>query len=194
MSVSNNFDGFLYHITRYEKLDLGQKLQFGGKPNRFALNFSKLEFMVGDKDVNQLVIEKDLKDFNDAEKNILKSYIYESCLISRELILENVRQKNFPNLPSRLECIYCVKSLIDAKKWVQILKRMDRKNPPLQIVKLKASGNLFCGDGSLITRNTKSINSKIEMANNYWSKSTTSENVELLFVGAVEVVEIVEDI
>ncbi len=34
----------------------------------------------------------------------------------RELVLENVRIKEFPNLPSRLECLYCTETLEEAKK------------------------------------------------------------------------------
>ncbi len=71
---------------------------------------------------------------------------------------------------------------------------MNKVFKPLQIVKLKAKGILFKGDGSLMLRNTNSINSKIEMARKYWGQKTISKNKELLFIGDVEVVDIIEDL
>lgn len=188
------FEGYLYHIVRYEKLKIGQKLHFGGKPNYFCQNMNALNFELEDNDINELILTKDIKEFNFQETNTLKRYVYESCMITRELVLENIRLKEFPNYPSRLECLYCVETYEDAIKWIAPLKRMDKLNPPLQIVKLKAKGKLFKGDGNLMLRNTLSINSKIDMARKYWNAETNSNNKELLFVGDVEVVEIFENI
>lgn len=192
--MKNAFDGYLYHIVRYKKLKKGQKLHFGGELNCFCKNINSQNFVVEEKDINMLTLNKDLKDFNNQEEKTLKSYIYESCLMIRELVLENVRMKEFPNLPSRLECLYCAETLEEAKKWVPILLRMNKAFKPLQIVKLKAKGILFKGDGSLMLRNTNSIDSKIEMARKYWGQKTISKDKELLFIGNVEVIDIIEDL
>ena len=188
------FEGYLYHVVRYEKLNIGQKLHFGGKPNFFSRKINSIDFSVNEKDINALILSKDIDKLTEDESKKLKQYVYHSCLVIRELVLENIRLKEYTNHPSRLECLYCVESIEDARKWIEPLKRMDRHNPPLQIVKLKAKGKLFKGDGNLMLRNTFSIDSKIEMAHKYWNAETNSDNEELLFIGDVEVVKIFEDL
>lgn len=155
-----SFDGYLYHVARYKKMIVGQELVVGDKPNNFCLSICSKSFSVGEQDVNYLILHKDISQFSDIELSILKSYVYESCLMIRELVLENIRLTNFPDLPSRLKCLYCCNTLDDAKNWVNALKRMDKKNVPLQIVKLKVKGKVFEGDGSLMLRNTYIIDSK----------------------------------
>ena len=192
--MKNINGGYLYHIVRYKKLNLGQKLHFGGQPNYFCRYMNSRDFTTGGIDLNSMLINKEFDELNTEEEKCLKSYVYESCLMVRELVFENVRLREFPDLPSRLECLYCAETLGEARRWIPILLRMDKVEKPLQIVKLKASGKLFKGDGNLVIRNTNSIDCKIEMARKYWNQETTSENIELLFVGDVEVVDIIEDL
>ena len=191
--IMKNFNGFLYHIVRYQKLEVGDKLTFGNTPNKFSEKIFEASFQVGELDVNQLVHSKPFKEFSGEEEKETKRYIYESCQMLRELILEKVRKEEFSKRPSRLECIYCTKSFEEAKQWIPALKRMHPSQPPLQIVKLKAKGNVFEGDGNLMLRNTFSLNAKIEMARQYWSGSNNPKLSEVLFVGKAEVVEILEE-
>lgn len=186
------FNGFLYHITRYKKLELGEKLYFGQIPNRFAKKMFSTDFAVGNYDINQLFMKKTVQDFSAVEAKSTKNYIYESCQMLRELVLEQIRLKEFPKHPSRLECLYCCKTYQEAKSWINALKRMQPNQPPLQIVKLKAKGKIFEGDGSLMLRNTYSLNSKIDMARQYWNGSNNPIMSEILFVGTAQVVEISE--
>ena len=189
------FNGYLYHIVRYKKLELGQKLNFNQTQNYFAKNMFDLEFSVNNQDVNLMLQTKEIEFLTKEEKKILNSYVYESCMQTRELILENVRLKDFPDRPSRFQCLFCSETLEDTRRWVLALKRMSRQNPPLQIVKLKAKGKIFKGDGDLMLRNTHSLNSKVEMAKIYWRGQTyfNSLNKEILFQGNAQVVEIIEE-
>jgi len=188
-----NFNGFLYHIVRYNKLEVGEKLTFGNAPNKFANKIFDASFQIGELDINQFVHSKPFKEFTREEEKETKRYIYESCQMLRELILEKVRKEKFPKSPSRLACLYCAKTFEDAKGWIGALKRMHPTAPPLQIVKLKAKGKVFEGDGNLMLRNTFSLNSKLEMARQYWSGSNNSSLPEILFAGKAEVVEILEE-
>ena len=187
------FRGFLYHITRYNKWQVGEKLKFGGKQNRFATKMFETNFVAGDTDILTLFQQKSCKDFSQKEESATKSYIYESCQILRELMLEEVRTKEFPKHPSRIECLYCVETYDEAKSWLSALKRMHPKEPPLQIVKLKVKGKIFKGDGNLMLRNTLSLNSKIDMARQYWQGTENPVLPEILFVGKAEVEEILEE-
>lgn len=62
----------------------------------------------------------------------------------RELALEEIRQKYYPNYPSILSSLYVSKNLEDASKWAQNFININRNI--LQIVKLRVTGNLFTGD------------------------------------------------
>ena len=184
----------LYHITRFKKLKKGDKLSFGRTLNFFAQRMLELEFKINEKDINELVFSKNFNEFTEEEIKTTKTYIYESCLMLRELILEQVRSQEFPHLPSRFKCIYCVKTLRQAQNWVSALKRMQPEKPPLQIVKLKCKGTAFEADGDLMLRNTLSINSKIEMAKKYWQGTTNSKHPEVLFVGEAEISEVIQEV
>lgn len=187
-----NFEGYLYHIVRYKKLKQNQKLHFGSLDNQFFKTMNEWSFVVGDSDLNSIVLNKKLTDFTSEEQRVLKGYVYESCMIIRELVLEIVKLNEFADYPSRLKCMYCVKTKEQAENWIPILKRMNSKNPPLQIVKLKAKGKIFRGDGNLMIRNTRSLESKFELARKYWNNATKSDNEEILFIGNAEVEEIYE--
>ena len=187
------FKGFLYHITRYKKLSVGDELDFGNEYNYFAQSIFEKSFEVGEIDINQLALTKSFNEFLPEEEKETKNYIYESCLMLRELILEDVRNKEFKKYPSRLKCLYCSIDYETAKNWVGAIKRMKPNEPPLQIVKLKVNGRIFQGDGNLMLRNTYSLNSKIEMAKKYWS-GTSNELPEILFEGKAKVIEIMEEV
>lgn len=186
-------NGFLFHIARYNQLEVGQKLHFGQGSNFFAKKMFDSDYVVNNFDINQLFIKKPCKDFSDEEQFATKSYINESCQMLRELILEQIRLTEFPKHPSRLKCLYCCQSLDEAKSWINALKRMHPSQPPLQIVKLKAKGKIFVGDGNLMLRNTYSLNSKIDMARQYWKGTENPTLPEILFVGKAEVIEILEE-
>lgn len=187
------FHGFLYHITRYNKMNVGDKLKFGGKENLFAKRMFETDFLVDDMDILELFQKKSCKDFTKEEESKAKSYVYESTQMLRELVLENVRAKEFPKYPSRLECLYCVETYEEAKSWIEALKRMHKSKPPLQIVKLKVKGKIFKGEGNLMLRNTLSLNSKKEMAWQYWQGTENPVLPEILFVGKAEVAQILEE-
>lgn len=190
----NNFNGYLYHIVRNTRLQVGQKLSFGGTPNNFSKILNSLSFNINDKDINILMLNKPINQFNIEELKTLKSYVYESCMITREYAFEHVRLKEFSSYPSRLECLYANETLEECEKWLPILLRMNRNNPPLQIVKLKAKGTAFKGDASLILRDTLSMQHKLDLAQKYWTKTSNFVEPEILFVGEVEVEEIIKEL
>lgn len=188
--MKNKFNGYLYHIVRVNPFSLGNKFLVGESDNYFAKKLKALSFEINNKDLNLMLLENNIDDLSSESKKLVKNYVYESCMIIRELVLENVRLKEFSDCPSRLKCLYCAKSYKEAFNWVPILKRMDKKNPPLQIVKLKCKGKIFEGDGSLMLRDTFSVDCKVKMARKYWKNETSSCSQEILFVGEAEVVEV----
>ena len=112
-------------------------------------------------------------------------------MITREYVLEQVRKEKYSDYPSRMFCLYCVRTLEDTKGWVEVFRLM--KRPVLQIVKMKATGKIFDGDARHVLRDALSLNHKIELAENYWKAQGEKKIKESLFEGTVEVVEIIED-
>ena len=62
----------------------------------------------------------------------------------RELALEEVRRKKYPQFPSRMSCLYVSRTLKEAEQWGEFFARIGR--PTYSIVKLDVKGNCFAGD------------------------------------------------
>lgn len=59
----------------------------------------------------------------------------------RELALEEVRKKEYPMYPSRLQSLYVSKTLEEAQNWYDYFINLGR--PTFQIVKVKVDGLYF---------------------------------------------------
>ncbi len=77
-------------------------------------------------------------------------YIGQTTRAIREVIVEMVRLKEYPQYPSRLSCLYAAKSYEDILKWKKVFESFNRK--VLQIVKLNVIENYFDGDGNLLPK------------------------------------------
>lgn len=189
----DNFRGELFHVVTVKPMQLNQKLTFGDKPNYFYERLFNKDFILDNLDVLQMTHTKEFQNLSDSEIRLIKNYIYESAAITREMALENYRIKYFRNYPSRLTCMFLTNSYEQALNWATIIQRMNKKQKPLQVVKLKVEGKVFVGDGNLMLRNTLSINSKFEIAKSYWENKSECKEEEILFEGNAEVIEILND-
>lgn len=182
--------GKLFHIIRDREVKVGDEFIAGDEYNFFAKRLFSEDFSIDYKDINELVIGKVLNTFNEVESKMTKKYIYESCAIIRELVLELYRALHKPEYPSRLKCLFACETLQEAKEWLPILERMSKSKSSAKIVELEVEGKIFKGDGSLMTRSTHSVFEKFELAKKYWEASTQAN--EILFVGKAKVVNIFE--
>ena len=112
------------------------------------------------KKTRNLVLNKDTV-------NLVFKTINDSAMITRKLMLEEVRKELNPNLPSRLKCLYVCKTKKEIKDWINIFSRTNKKD--FQIVKLRLNGNIFIGDASFILRQNISLNRKKKQAKMYWN-------------------------
>ena len=114
----------------------------------------------------------------------------------RELALEEVRQRKFPHLPSRLGCLYVSETLEEAEVWAQSFVRWGR--PTYAIVQLKITGSSFAGDAHNCFDAATSREENLRLAENYWQNLPNAKGLppvkELLVSGEIEVVEIVREI
>ena len=114
----------------------------------------------------------------------------------RELALEEVRQKKYPQYPSRMGCLYVSESLEEAEKWGKFFAELGR--PTYHIVKLDIKGNCFVGDATKCFKGQLSKEENFRLAEDYWKSSIDTENKqtvrEMLVNGKITVTEIVKEI
>lgn len=114
----------------------------------------------------------------------------------RELALEEVRQKKYPQYPSRMGCLYVSESFEEAERWGKFFAEIGR--PTYHIVKLDIQGNCFAGDATKCFKGQLSKEENLRLAELYWECKVDSENPqtvrELLVNGQMTVVEIVKEI
>lgn len=191
MKITNEI---YYHIMSDQKYEVGNKFLVGNKNNKFADEIFEMNFILNDQDANQRLIEmkqKQLLIMNQENFDLVFSAVNNYAMITRELVFESVRKENYCDLPSRLRGLYVVKTLDEIDQWLVILKRTNKK--PFQILKLKLTGKIFCGNGNLILRQNNSLNAKIKQANLYWSSQEANGVNEYIFEGEVEVIDIVKE-
>ena len=186
-----------YHIVTRERFDLGQKLIFKAETNNRLYDFFfKKEFENSDgKDAFQAIragINGNGLQLGKEDTNLLLKYNDITIRGIRELVVEMIRLKKFPNYPSRLNCLYVSESYEDIIKWKQIFESYKRNI--VQIVKLNANGNYFAGDGDLLPKEDAiSLDKKINQAITYWENKSIPTLPEVLIDGDIEIVQIIEE-
>lgn len=190
-------DLILYQISTDRNYKVGDKLTFGKEYNGQGNRILNTKFNDGKNAMYKL-------GFNYADsKNIFKKKdlvidlcktMQESDFVLRELAVEEVRKTKYPNLPSRLRCMF----LSDTKQVVlDNLKTFHLKGvgKHFQAVAVKLTGELFYAKSVALPRNGLSYGEYMEIADKYWSQDQdSSESVkEILFEGKAEIVEIIEE-
>ena len=114
----------------------------------------------------------------------------------RELALEEVRLKEYPQHPSRMACLYASESLEEAENWCDLFVRL--KRPVYGIVRLRVCGRKFVGDANNCFSATTDRVRNLALAERYWAKLPNDSGKapinEILIDGDIEVVEIVREV
>lgn len=187
----------VYHIVTRNKMNIGQIIQFDKNQYNtlYRFFFETEQLNSNGEDFIQILQSHYTKDGLNLDKDnadIAMKYVGQTTRAVREVIMEMVRLKEYPQYPSRLSCLYAAKTYDDALKWKQIFDSFNRQ--VLQIVKLKVDGNYFEGDGDLLPKEDAiSFAKKIEQARNYWNGNRSNKLPELLINGKIEVTEIIDD-
>ena len=137
--------------------------------------------------VNDIYLTPDRYDAENLE--------HHTSVALRELALEEVRQKDYPQYPSRMSCLYVSKTLEEAERWGEFFASIGR--PTYHIVKLEIKGNRFIGDATKCFKGQTDKEENLRLARVYWeSQQDDIENeiCEMLVDGQITVVEIVKEI
>jgi len=114
----------------------------------------------------------------------------------RELALEEIRLKKYPQYPSRLACLYVSEDLERAGHWGDFFASVGR--PTYHIVKLEIEGPVFRGDATKCFKGTTDYRENRRLAELYWENKPREDGeeeiLEILAAGHITVLEIVKEI
>lgn len=171
-----------YHLVTRQRLQVGQVLDFSaGQLNRQATFFLGVPANLNLRDILKQPQVSALST-TDRGRHAL-----------RELVLERVRVQLFPELPSRLSCLYAATSIQQALAWRTLFENEGRY--VLQLVKVTTTGPVFYGDAAnLPTVIDEAVEVKTLAAKNYWRYPAKNQRLsEVLVSGRVTVDEIVKE-
>lgn len=114
----------------------------------------------------------------------------------RELALEQVRQQQYDQYPSRMCCLYVSRGLKEARQWAEWFVGWGR--PTFSIVRLKIEGNSFAGDANNCFDALTDYAENLRLAARYWENLPNLRGEppieEILASGRITVDQLVEQI
>lgn len=172
---------YFYHVVTNQPMVVGQKISF--------------------TDDNQSGVYKRVKEQEELVKKIYlhpENYKQEDLehhtkVALRELAMEEIRQKHYPEYPSRIKSLYVSTDLNDSYMWANSFMKKGRE--VFQIVKLKTTGNSFTGNAYNCFEGTTDKEHNLNESFRYWDNIIEDETkiiYETIIDGEIEVVEIVE--
>ena len=172
-----------YHVVTDKAMTLGQIIIFDEKHHSGVYNrVHELKDKVDDIYLNP-------DKYNENEFN------HHLKVALRELALEEVRLKKYPDYPSRLASLYVSNTLEEAEKWCNLFIELGR--PTYSIVKVEVNGNEFIGDAQNCFDGTKDKNRNLELAEYYWRGKDNFKGknpiIEIIVNGRIQVVEIIKE-
>ncbi|MEK5444956.1 DUF2441 domain-containing protein [Fredinandcohnia sp. FSL W7-1320] len=187
----------VYHVVTKKKMICGQRINFDKNQHNTLYRFFFEREHVNSKGEDFIrILTSQISNtgltLNKEDSDVAFRYMDQTIRAIREVIVEMVRLQDYPEYPSRLSCLYAVKSYEDAIRWKELFDSYNRK--VLQIVKLRVIGNYFESDGNLLPKEDGvPFSKKIEQAREYWNGNIKSELPEVLINGDIKVVEIMDD-
>jgi hypothetical protein len=158
---------FVYHVVTEKPMTLNQIIIFDNDHHSGMFN----------RVYERENIVKDI--YANLNKYENQTFDHHLKVAIRELAMEEVRKKDFPNYPSRLSSLYVCESLDDSMKWYNYFKKINR--PTFGIVKLEIlEGKIFSGDANNCFDGTINKRQNIELARHYWSNLPNKKQLPVL--------------
>lgn len=129
---------FAYHVVTDRLMYVGQQIIFDEK------HHSEVYQRVYDK----IDIVNDI--YANPSKYDSETLEHHTSVALRELALEEVRRKKYPQYPSRMGCLYVSEAFEEADNWGKFFAEIGR--PTYHIVKLEIKGDCFIGDATSVLK------------------------------------------
>lgn len=175
---------YVYHVVTDRPMHLGQRIIFD------ETNHNGVYQRVKD----QLAAVHDI--YSNPSNYDAKTLEHHTRVALRELALEEVRKRSYPEYPSRLNCLYVSDCIEDAEKWAELF--IDWGRPTYSIVKLRVRGNCFTGDANNCFYGDVKEAKNLLLAERYWKNLPNLQGKlpikETLVDGHIEVIQIIKEI
>ncbi len=176
--IGNNYNAFTNDFFERSAAYLKNREEVNGKLYCHYGNITEL--LDNDKIANMSAEEK-LKTLD-----IIRNYVRNSQIDTREMILEQVREACFSHLPSRRYCAWLTdEESIDT--WMEYLRYRDG----YQLFEVEADGNLFVSTNKLLPDGYHKIKMIYEESFGYWNPSEDdlkdAKDKEYLFEGNLKI-------
>lgn len=188
-------DLVLYQVATDRNYKVGDKIHFGDESNGQEFKCLNLSFCKEGEPLHKL-------GFDNAKKGVFKNKslmidmskaLSNYDFIMREFALEEVRKQQFPKLPSRFRCMFLSE---DEETCLQNFQGFVNRGAgkTLQAIKVKATGEALFVRDYAIDRLGLSFNEYKKEAELYWGQDQNSKSAtkEILFVGNIEIIEIIK--
>ena len=172
---------YFYHVVTNRPMEVGQKISFT-EDNQSGVYKRVME---------KAALVEDI--YNHPENYKQEELDHHTKVALRELAMEEIRQKHYPEYPSRIKSLYVSTDLNDSYMWANSF--MNKGREVFQIVKLKTTGNSFTGNSYNCFEGTTDKEYNLNESFKYWDQVIEDESKvinETIIDGEIEVVEIVE--
>ena len=170
-----------YHVVTERPMELGQEIIFD--QNHHSGVYERV----------YKLLDEVTDIYNNYERYSNVEFDHHTKVALRELALEEVRKKEYPNYPSRLASLYVSKTLEEAESWYDYFISLGR--PTYQIVKVSVDGNSFTGDACNCFDGTLDKKYNLEQAKIYWKAEDNAKGkkpvYETIVDGTIKVIEII---
>lgn len=195
-------DVVFYQVATDRDYKVGDKLLFDQSiPNGQYNRVFNSTFLKDGKRLSDTVYDSAKRKFKKFKKT---EDIYEIAhalefydVITKELAIEEVRQKYFEKYPSRLHCMYLsVSKQIVLDNIKNFANSREKKGKHFQAVAVKLNGTIFKAGKVYMSRQGQSYEYYKQKAYDYWSQQDVQDEEikEILFEGQAEIVEILDEI
>lgn len=169
----------VYHVVTERPMHVGQRIVFDeNNPNGVCRRVRTWEAMNRGEDGGEL------------SALIASNPDRWAQVARRELAMEQVRLERFPDLPSRMACLYTSRTLEQARSWADFFRKVGRK--VFSIVLLEVEGPVFDADACNCFDGVGD-ETDLENALRYWlSAPTENPVIETLAAGVLTVAEMIE--
>ncbi|WP_312285910.1 DUF2441 domain-containing protein [Chryseobacterium gleum] len=192
-------DEIFYHIQKKGSYGnewvIKNKFYWNSRPNKFIETLFGIDLRIPYQ--NKMVpyrqaYEKNFTGFIKSDNMELINFfnfsnfaLNKNSMMLRELILENYRKDNFPELPSRYNSIWvCKEDNLDY--WIKALQIND-----YNVFQLKLTGVMHISTEKSLYSDVLNVHQYQELAKKYWSQDQVWENdSEALFDGLIEIITI----
>ncbi len=175
---------YVYHVVTDRPMHIGQHIVFDDKNHSgvYSRVMSKLPV------VNDIYSHPDQYDAEKLE--------HHTRVALRELALEKIRKRDYPQYPSRMGSLFVSDNIEDSKMWAKLF--VDWGRPTYAIVKLRVVGNIFAGDANNCFDATTNEHENLLLAERYWKNLPNLQGKppikEILVNGDIEVIEILKEV